>query len=57
MDDSYAYGNEFYGVEQHSVITPLTERCFMTIWQASKILKGSLVCGKPNAGKTSITKV
>lgn len=56
LDDNYSYGSEFYGIEQHAVITPLTERCFLTIWQASRILKGSLICGKPNTGKTQISK-
>jgi hypothetical protein len=57
MDETYTYGSEFYGVEQQSVITPLTERCFLTIWQTSRLLKGSLICGKSNSGKTITAKV
>ena len=57
MDDTYNYGSEFYGVEQQSIITPLTERCFLTIWQTSKLIKETLICGKPNSGKTITAKV
>lgn len=57
LDDSYNYGSEFYGIDQLAVITPLTERCFLSIWQACKIFKGSLLTGKPNVGKTQIAKV
>lgn len=57
MDDNYAYGNEFNGMEQHAIITPLTERCFLAIWQTARIFKGSLICGRPNVGKTQTAKV
>ena len=57
LDDPYTYGTEFYGLDQIAVITPLTERCFLSIWQAFKIFKGSLVVGKSNVGKTQTTKV
>jgi hypothetical protein len=52
LDDNYVYGGEFYGVEQNLVMTPLTERYFLSVWQACKILKGTLICGRPNSGKT-----
>jgi dynein heavy chain len=57
LDDSYNYGSEFYGIEHFAVITPLTERCFLSIWQAARIFKGSLLTGKSNVGKTQIAKV
>jgi len=57
MDDMYNYGSEFYGIEQYSVITPMTERYFLSIWQACRIQKASLVCGKSNSGKTQTSKV
>jgi dynein heavy chain len=57
LDDSYNYGSEFYGCDQIAVITPLTERCFLSIWQASRIFKGALLAGKSNVGKTQIAKV
>jgi hypothetical protein len=57
MDDSYSYGNEFNGLEQNVIITPLTERCFLTIYQTARLLKGSLICGGPNVGKTQTAKV
>ena len=57
LDDKYSYGSEFYGIEQYTIITPLTERTFLSIWQASRIQKGALICGKPNSGKTQTAKV
>lgn len=52
IDDTIHYGSEFYGREQIAVVTPLTERCYLTLLQSSRLLKGSVVCGKPNSGKT-----
>ena len=46
------YGSEFYGKEQIAVVTPLTERCYLTLLQSTRLLKGSVVCGRPNSGKT-----
>ena len=59
LDSYYSYGTEFYGITQHAVLTPLTERCFLSIWQASEIFKGSLICGTgvANTGKTNIARV
>ena len=57
MDDTYSYGSELYGIEQYSVMSPVTERYFLTIWQASRIQKASLICGKANSGKTQTSKV
>lgn len=57
LDENYQYGSEFYGIEQSCVITPLTERCFLSMWQASRLYKSSLVSGKSNAGKTQTVKV
>lgn len=56
MDETYTYGSEFYGNEQQAVITPVTERCFLTFMQAGRLLKGSVICGKPNSGKTLTAK-
>ena len=56
MDDNYHYGSEFYGFEQSCVITSLTERCFLAMWQATRLIKGSLISGKANTGKTQTVK-
>jgi dynein heavy chain len=56
MDDSYQYGSEFYGIEQSCVVTSLTERCFLSMWQATRLVKGSLISGKSNSGKTQTAK-
>jgi len=52
MDDTYTYGAEFYGFEQQAVLTPVTERCFLTLIQSGRLLKGALVCGRSHSGKT-----
>lgn len=57
LSDAYQYGSEFYGAEQDYVITPITERCFLTIWQASRIFKGCLINGKSCSGKTQTCRV
>jgi hypothetical protein len=57
LDDVYNYGSEFYGAEQEHIITPITERCFLTIWQASRQCKGVVISGKPNTGKTQTCRV
>lgn len=56
MDDTYTYGSEFYGSQQQVVLTPVTERCFLTLFQSGRQLKGALICGKPNSGKTLTVK-
>ena len=56
MDDSYNYGSEFYGIEQNCVVTSLTERCFLSMWQATRLIKSVLVSGKANSGKTQTVK-
>jgi len=56
MDDAYSYGGEFYGFEQQAVLTPVTERCFLTLIQSGRLLKGSVICGRPNSGKTQTVK-
>jgi hypothetical protein len=57
LSDTYTYGTEFYGAEQYTIPTPLTDRCSLSMWQASRVYKGSAICGKSNSGKTQIVKV
>lgn len=57
MDDTYQYGSEFYGAEQSCVVTPITERCFLSMLQASRLCKGSLIIGPSNSGKSQTAKV
>jgi dynein heavy chain len=56
LDENYNYGSEFYGVEQSCVITSLTERCFLSMWQATRLMKGSMISGNANSGKTQTVK-
>lgn len=57
LDTSYQYGNEFYGTNSGVALTPVTERCFLTMSQALQRYQGSAVTGPVGAGKTETIKV
>ncbi|XP_053397319.1 dynein axonemal heavy chain 5-like isoform X6 [Mercenaria mercenaria] len=56
LDTSYQYGNEFYGMNSGVALTPVTERCFLTMSQALQRYQGSAVTGPVGAGKTETVK-
>ncbi|KAL4232681.1 hypothetical protein ACF0H5_007369 [Mactra antiquata] len=56
LDTSYQYGNEFYGTNTGVALTPITERCFLTMSQALQRYQGSAVTGPVGAGKTETIK-
>ncbi|ESO89151.1 hypothetical protein LOTGIDRAFT_229063 [Lottia gigantea] len=56
LDNSYDYGNEFYGSDIGVALTPLTERCFLTMSQALKQYHGSSITGPVGVGKTETVK-
>jgi hypothetical protein len=56
MDEQYQYGTEFYGIEQNCVLTMSTERAFLSIWQASRLCKSTIISGKSISGKTQIAR-
>ncbi len=56
MDDQYQYGTEFYGIEQNCVLNMSTERSFLSIWQASRLCKSTIISGQSISGKTQIAR-
>ncbi|KAK6187606.1 hypothetical protein SNE40_005595 [Patella caerulea] len=56
LDNHYSYGNEFYGSDVGVALTPMTERCFLTMSQALKQHHGSCVTGPVGVGKTETVK-
>lgn len=57
LDTSYQYGNEFYGMNTGIALTPITEKCFLTMSQALQRYQGSVVTGPVGCGKTETVRV
>ena len=57
LEQSYQYGCEFYGAQSVVGLTPLTDKCFLSMSQAMSSQRGVMLTGSSCVGKTETVKV
>ncbi|XP_028415382.1 dynein heavy chain 8, axonemal-like isoform X2 [Dendronephthya gigantea] len=56
LENDLEYGNEFYGSRMPIVLTPITERCFLTLTKAVTEYQCGAIIGASGTGKTETAK-
>ena len=57
LDQQFNYGCEFYGAQPMVGLTPVTDKCYLSMALAISQHKGAMVMGDTGVGKTETVKV